>query len=147
MTDEDIKRTDDIVKSIIELSCEALELIDGKKREYEDCLPKLSWLPKSLYDKYKRIQLNNERLANCVPSNIEKYPFKSLVDGYWKFCDERGIPKKSLHRYVVEKNIGRKLSISEIVHHIDEIKVNNDIDNLVIVTKKEHAQIHHGKKE
>lgn len=42
----------------------------------------------------------------------------------------------------MEKNIGRELRSDEIVHHIDGNKLNNDIVNLVIVTRAEHARIH-----
>ncbi len=36
----------------------------------------------------------------------------------------------SKHRYVIEQSIGRKLETSEIVHHIDMNKENNNEDNL-----------------
>lgn len=42
----------------------------------------------------------------------------------------------------MEEKLGRKLSSSEIVHHIDGNKKNNSIENLQIVTRSEHAQIH-----
>lgn len=46
------------------------------------------------------------------------------------------------HRVVVETLLGRKLTSKEIVHHIDGNKFNNDIFNLQIVTRSEHAKIH-----
>jgi hypothetical protein len=42
------------------------------------------------------------------------------------------------HRYVVERQLGRKLLRSEIVHHIDHNRLNNDPSNLVVMDKKEH---------
>lgn len=47
-----------------------------------------------------------------------------------------------VHRFVVEAHIGRKLSSSECVHHIDGNKLNNDISNLEIMTFAEHAKTH-----
>jgi hypothetical protein len=47
-----------------------------------------------------------------------------------------------VHRFVVETHIGRKLSSSECVHHIDGNKLNNDISNLEIMTFAEHAKAH-----
>lgn len=49
---------------------------------------------------------------------------------------------KHEHRQVVEKFLGRKLRSDELVHHIDENPHNNDISNLQIVTRAEHARIH-----
>lgn len=46
------------------------------------------------------------------------------------------------HRRIVEKEIGRALERWEIVHHKDHNPKNNAINNLMIVTAKEHAIIH-----
>lgn len=48
---------------------------------------------------------------------------------------------KMEHRVVVEKSIGRLLTSVEAVHHIDGNHSNNSIDNLVILTKREHYLI------
>ncbi len=47
-----------------------------------------------------------------------------------------------LHREEIEKATGRQLSANEIVHHINGDKQQNDPDNLMIVTRGEHAKIH-----
>ena len=46
------------------------------------------------------------------------------------------------HRYKIEKYLKRKLKISEIVHHIDGNKMNNNISNLSILTRRNHAILH-----
>jgi len=51
------------------------------------------------------------------------------------------------HRLVMAKHIGRPLKKTEIVHHRDENKTNNHIDNLQIVNLSEHAKHHHPKRK
>lgn len=48
-----------------------------------------------------------------------------------------------LHRYKMEKFLGRKLSSDEIVHHIDGNKLNNNIENLEVLSRSEHLQKHY----
>lgn len=46
------------------------------------------------------------------------------------------------HRLNMEKEIGRKLLKTEIVHHIDCDKTNDDINNLLICSASEHKLLH-----
>ena len=46
------------------------------------------------------------------------------------------------HLVVVERFLGRKLGRGELVHHIDENKLNNNLQNLIVITRFEHAAIH-----
>jgi len=57
-------------------------------------------------------------------------------------CDNRGYVYQ--HRLVMEELLGRYLTDNEIVHHIDEDKVNNEIENLrLFQSHREHAMEHH----
>lgn len=46
------------------------------------------------------------------------------------------------HRLVVEEYLGRYLEPWETVHHINEIKADNRLDNLFLCTHPEHSAIH-----
>jgi len=50
-------------------------------------------------------------------------------------------------RYLMCVKEGRILKEEEQVHHIDEDKTNDDIDNLKILSAYEHGKIHHLQKE
>lgn len=67
--------------------------------------------------------------------------------GYlWEYCPEH--PKSNpwgfvpQHRLVVERLLGRFLKSSEYVHHIDENPMNNEPDNLVVLSRSEHMAVH-----
>lgn len=72
-----------------------------------------------------------------------------LIDraGYWYCyvpehpnCTKQGYYAE--HRLIVESSIGRYLTDTEEIHHIDHDKKNNVIDNLRIMSKSEHSSYH-----
>lgn len=46
------------------------------------------------------------------------------------------------HRLVMERFLGRRLKKDEVVHHINEIRTDNRIENLALMTPSEHMSYH-----
>lgn len=47
------------------------------------------------------------------------------------------------HTLVMERSIGRYLYIGEVIHHVDENKANNTLENLVLLASRgDHARVH-----
>lgn len=71
--------------------------------------------------------------------------------GYQYFCDKEhplatgNSGRVLLHRHIASIALGRWLTSSEHVHHIDGNKLNNDPSNLEVMTASEHSSIHYPK--
>lgn len=86
---------------------------------------------------------------NMEPTEYKEYPFKmkdekGYVLLYSKWGSQEEWPKPE-HRYLIEKKIGRKLKASEIIHHINGKRDDNSLDNLTIVSAKQHGELHHSR--
>lgn len=93
------------------------------------------------------------------PSHIHRYRYccrgckNESTNGHIKIhkygdryrCEEIKIGHKEwkkLHRFVMERHLGRKLTSDEIIHHIDGNPLNNSFDNLLLTTRREHRKLH-----
>lgn len=54
----------------------------------------------------------------------------------------RGKTSKHEHRCKVEDLLGKKLSSNEIVHHLDEDPQNNNLENLWVMSRRDHGRLH-----
>lgn len=64
-----------------------------------------------------------------------------IQSGYWQRC-ENG-KRIWIHRENAEKKIGRKLKISEPVHHVNGDKLDNSFENLYVCRdRSEHGDVH-----
>lgn len=69
-----------------------------------------------------------------------------ITNGY-RFIEDPRDPSDRVvyiqeHRYVMEKAIGRSLASDEVVHHINEDKLDNRLENLELMTLAEHTAHH-----
>jgi len=83
---------------------------------------------------YKRPEISGEKHWNY------KKGYYITKDGYKEFGGKKD--KIHEHRRVLEDYLDRKLLSTEIVHHINEDKLDNRIENLMICTRAEHINIH-----
>lgn len=87
------------------------------------------------------------RLGKYVHASEFGGHIKKRKDGYLAvYCPDH--PKSSKSGYVMEhvlimeKEIGRHLKEDEVVHHINHNRCDNRIENLKLMTFKEHASLH-----
>lgn len=71
---------------------------------------------------------------------IDKLGYVLIKDRNHPYCDSKGYVRE--HRIVMEKKLNRYLLPSEVVHHKDENKLNNQIENLELMTASEHVSLH-----
>jgi hypothetical protein len=70
-----------------------------------------------------------------------------IISGY-RYMLQHNHPKKTKkgyvaeHRLIAEQKIGRFLNDDEDVHHINENKLDNRPENLIVLSKSEHMKLH-----
>lgn len=69
-------------------------------------------------------------------------PVQNRGAGWISTHGYRYVGKRAQHRILVERAVGRELEFNEVIHHLDEDKLNNDMGNLSIMSRGAHARLH-----
>lgn len=94
--------------------------------------------------KFKRPRANRRFCSVlCVTEHRKaaNIPGKWMENGYNVIYAGGGQGIKE-HIYLMEQHIGRKLKANEVVHHINEIRNDNRMCNLKLMTHGEHSRLH-----
>lgn len=79
---------------------------------------------------------NNARFCKDCNTKIQNNGFDA--NNNYKH-DKRG---QVLHRVIAEEVLGRKLEYNEVLHHLDGDAKNNNLDNLLLLSRSNHSSLH-----
>ncbi len=93
-----------------------------------------SYNAKTCHDcNHKRAQLRGKDHHCWKPNNLRINSY-----GYVRIHKDDNSGEIYEHRLIVAKSINRPLKITETVHHLNGIKTDNRIENLVILDRSKH---------
>lgn len=96
------------------------------------------------HSKESKILISKNRKGKAIKEKNPRWNNGQSIKstGYRTLLVETAKPHKFEHRIVMEKYLGRELKSCEVVHHIDHDRLNNEIDNLEVMSRSEHSSLH-----
>jgi signal recognition particle subunit SEC65 len=101
------------------------------------CWCKMDFKPQRLSTRFCSLDCKNEWTKDRTKEN----PGSWLENGYKVIYTEDGKGIKE-HIKIMQDFIGRKLEKDECVHHINEVKTDNRLENLLLMKKSDHSKLH-----
>lgn len=133
-------------------NCGSIEVLKGRRYCY-DCYKEVNRIQaKDRYAINGRYTYNNICKA-CGVSFKAWRKTQALCKECYSIAKNTGFQKNPYenangggycwkHRKIAEETLGRKLKSHEVVHHIDGNTLNNDLANLLILTRRKHGKLH-----
>lgn len=97
---------------------------------------------------FKKYPDNKAVRKYCSMSCYNKIRFKNLPNYEYPKKDKKNYKMKKIngkqiyyHRWIMEQHLGRKLTRSEVVHHINGDPHDNRIENLMILSQSDHMKL------
>ncbi len=107
----------------------------GYKLGYVD---RSSFKPPTFSDEERKAR--GDRLRN-YKATVKSVGYSLKPNGYYEVT--MGENKfRPLHVVIMEEHIGRRLRKDECVHHINQVRTDNRIENLQLMTRSEHSKLH-----
>jgi hypothetical protein len=121
-------------------ACADVELLFKKGQHASPCTEIKKGVPLPEYIRSKQI---GKTPWNYKGFTYNDQGYKLVHAPKHKYADKDGNVRE--HRIVVEKVIGRELHTFEVVHHINEIRDDNSIENLMVFrSNAAHLRYHRG---
>ena len=89
---------------------------------------------------------SQKKFCSCICRNLAFHiAYKNQTANYLLSLDDETIKQKYTRKYV-ERLLKVQIPSNYVVHHMDKNRSNNNIENLVLITRQNHRNLHLNKK-